>query len=106
MADVDFVDVEPDSGNLSVAALAAKLEQAAAANRLPAVLVPVHFAGLPCDMAEIAALARRHSVAVIEDAAHAIGATYRGGPVGDGRFSDCAILSFHAVKTITTGEGG
>ena len=105
-ADVDFVDVELDSGNLSVAALAAKLEQAAAANRLPSVLVPVHFAGLPCDLAEIAALARRYGVAVIEDAAHAIGATYRGGPVGDGRFSDCTVLSFHAVKTVTTGEGG
>jgi len=105
-ADVDFVDVEPDSGNLSVATLAEKLEKAAAANRLPAVLVPVHFSGLPCDLAAIAALARAHGVAVIEDAAHALGATYRDGPVGDGRFSDCAVLSFHAVKIATTGEGG
>lgn len=105
-AEVDFVDVEPDSGNLSAAALAVRLERAAAANRLPAVLVPVHFAGLPCDMAEIAALAREHGVAVIEDAAHALGATYRNGPVGDGRFADCTVLSFHAVKIATTGEGG
>lgn len=105
-AEVDFVDVEADSGNLCVAALAAKLAAAAAANRLPAVLVPVHFAGLPCAMAEIAALARAHGVAVIEDAAHALGANYRGGPVGDGRFSDCTVLSFHAVKIATTGEGG
>ncbi len=105
-ADVDFVDIETDSGNLSVAALAAKLERAARDKRLPAAIVPVHFAGLPCDLAEIAALARAHGVAVIEDAAHALGATYRGGPIGDGRFSDCAVLSFHAVKTVTTGEGG
>ncbi|MFT3829182.1 MAG: UDP-4-amino-4,6-dideoxy-N-acetyl-beta-L-altrosamine transaminase [Opitutaceae bacterium] len=105
-AEVDFVDVEPDSGNLSVAALRDKFAHAARVKRLPAVLVPVHFAGLPCDMAEIAALAREHGVAVIEDAAHALGATYRGGPVGDGRFSDCTVLSFHAVKIATTGEGG
>ncbi|HLP01684.1 MAG TPA: UDP-4-amino-4,6-dideoxy-N-acetyl-beta-L-altrosamine transaminase [Opitutaceae bacterium] len=105
-AEVDFVDVELDSGNLSVAALREKFAHAARANRLPAVLVPVHFAGLPCDMAEIAAVAREHGVAVIEDAAHALGATYRGAPVGDGRFSDCTVLSFHAVKIATTGEGG
>ncbi len=105
-AEVDFVDVDPDSGNLSVDALAQKLEQAAQANRLPAVLVPVHFAGLPCDLAEIAALAREYGVAVVEDAAHALGATYGGTPVGDGRFSDCTVLSFHAVKIATTGEGG
>jgi UDP-4-amino-4,6-dideoxy-N-acetyl-beta-L-altrosamine transaminase len=105
-ADVDFVDVEADSGNMAVDALAVKLERAARANRMPTVLVPVHFAGLPCDMAEIAELARAHGVAVVEDAAHALGATYRGGPVGDGRFSECTVLSFHAVKIATTGEGG
>lgn len=105
-AEVDFVDVEPDSGNSSVDALARKLEQAAQANRLPAVLVPVHFAGLPCDLAEISALAREYGVAVVEDAAHALGATYGAAPVGDGRFSDCTVLSFHAVKIATTGEGG
>jgi len=105
-AAVDFVDVEPDSGNLSADAFAAKLEWAMRKGCLPDVVVPVHFSGLPCDMEAIAALARRHGVAVIEDAAHALGATYRGGPVGDGRFSDCAVLSFHAVKIATTGEGG
>lgn len=105
-AGVDFVDVEADSGNLAVAALREKFARAQREGCLPAALVPVHFAGLPCDMAEIAALAHEHGVAVIEDAAHALGATYRGGPVGDGRFSDCAVLSFHAVKIATTGEGG
>jgi UDP-4-amino-4,6-dideoxy-N-acetyl-beta-L-altrosamine transaminase len=105
-AEVDFVDVEPDSGNISVAALAEKLERAAREKRLPAILVPVAFSGLPCDLAEISALARKHGIAVVEDAAHALGATYRGGPIGDGRFSDCTVLSFHAVKIATTGEGG
>jgi UDP-4-amino-4,6-dideoxy-N-acetyl-beta-L-altrosamine transaminase len=105
-AGIDFVDVEADTGNLSVAALEEKLAAAKRAGRLPAALVPVHFAGLPCDLAEIAGLARSHGVAVVEDAAHALGATYRGGAIGDGRFSDCTVFSFHAVKTITTGEGG
>ncbi len=105
-AGVDFVDVEPESGNLSVAALAEKLEAARRENRLPAVIVPVDFAGLPCDLAEIATLARQHGVAVVSDAAHSLGAMYRGGPVGDGRFADCTVLSFHAVKIATTGEGG
>jgi len=105
-AAVDFVDIEPDSGLVSVAALRAKLVAAKRNNRLPAVLVPVDFAGLPSDLAEIAALARDYGVAVIEDAAHSLGATYRGGPVGDGRFADCTVLSFHAVKIATTGEGG
>lgn len=105
-AAVDFVDIEPDSGNLSVAALGEKLAAAKRTGRLPAALVPVDFAGLPCELAEIAALAREHGVAVIADAAHSLGATYRGGPVGDGRFADCTVLSFHAVKIATTGEGG
>ena len=105
-AAVDFVDVEPDSGNLSADVFAVKLERAACEGHLPAVVVPVHFSGLPCDMEAIGALARRHGVAVIEDAAHALGSTYHARPVGDCRFSDCTVLSFHAVKTITTGEGG
>ncbi len=105
-ADVGFVDVEADSGNLSVAALAEKLELAASCARLPSVLVPVHFAGLSCDLAEIAGLARDHGIAIVEDAAHALGASYRGEPVGNCRYSDCAVLSFHAIKIATTGEGG
>jgi UDP-4-amino-4,6-dideoxy-N-acetyl-beta-L-altrosamine transaminase len=105
-AEVDFVDVEPDSGNLSASALKEKLERAERENRLPTVLIPVHFAGLPCEMEGIASLAKQYGVAVIEDAAHALGATYAGHPVGDGRFSDCTVFSFHAVKIATTGEGG
>jgi len=105
-ADVDFVDIEADSGNLSVAALEAKLEHAAREERLPHVVVPVHFAGLPCDLAGIGRLAQRYGFQVVEDAAHALGATIAGEPVGSGRFSVFTVLSFHAVKIATTGEGG
>lgn len=105
-ADVDFVDIDPQTFNISVAALADKLSRAAAAGRLPKVLIPVHFAGLPCDMEEIGALARQYGIRVIEDASHAIGSTYQGRPVGNCAHSDITVFSFHPVKIITTGEGG
>ncbi len=105
-ATVDFVDIDPDSYCMSVPALAAKLEKAKAAGTLPKVLIPVHFAGQSADMAEIGALARAHGVKVIEDASHAIGATYRNQPVGNCAHSDIAVFSFHPVKIITTAEGG
>lgn len=105
-ASVDFVDIDPDTYVMSVPALEAKLTQAKAAGRLPKVLVPVHLCGQSCDMEAIGALARAHGVRVIEDASHAIGATYQGRPVGDCRFSDICIFSFHPVKIITTAEGG
>ena len=105
-AQADFVDVDRRTGNLSVEALARKLEAAAAANALPKVLVPVHLAGQSCDMAAIGALAQRHGVRVIEDASHAIGGTHCGEPIGNCRHSDITVFSFHPVKIITTGEGG
>lgn len=105
-ADVDFVDVDPRSYNLSVEQLAFRLERAAREGRRPSVVVPVAFAGQPCEMARIHALSREHGFAVMEDASHALGARYQGGRVGDGRFSDLTIFSFHPVKIITTGEGG
>ncbi|WP_349291396.1 UDP-4-amino-4,6-dideoxy-N-acetyl-beta-L-altrosamine transaminase [Caenimonas sedimenti] len=106
-ADVEFLDIDPRTLNVSVPELAAKLEAASAAGRLPKVLIPVHFAGLPCDMAEIAGLARRHGVAVVEDASHAVGARYGdGSPVGSGHHSDITVFSFHPVKIMTTAEGG
>lgn len=105
-ADVDFVDIDPATLNMSTAALAEKLAAAARQNRLPKVLIPVHFSGQSCDMAEIANLAREYGFRVIEDASHAVGASYQGEPVGNGRFSDITIFSFHPVKIITTGEGG
>lgn len=105
-AEVDFVDIDPATRNLSVPALEAKLADAARTGRLPKVLVPVHFAGRSCAMAAIGALARRHGVRVVEDACHALGGRDHGDPVGACRHSDAAVFSFHPVKSITTGEGG
>lgn len=105
-ADVDFVDIDPDTYNLSVPALAARLADARRDGRLPKIVVPVHFAGQPCDMAGIRALADDYGFAIIEDASHAVGARYRGKPVGGCDYSDITVFSFHPVKIITTGEGG
>ncbi|HJV67913.1 UDP-4-amino-4,6-dideoxy-N-acetyl-beta-L-altrosamine transaminase [Ideonella sp.] len=105
-ADVDFVDVEPTTGNMSAAALEAKLVDAERAGRLPKIVVPVHFAGLSCDMAAIHALGQRYGFRIIEDASHAVGGRYRDEPVGNCRHSDITVLSFHPVKIVTTAEGG
>jgi UDP-4-amino-4,6-dideoxy-N-acetyl-beta-L-altrosamine transaminase len=105
-AEVDFVDIDPATFNLSVEALGLKLEVAERAGKLPKIVVPVHFGGLPCDMAAIGDLARRYGFFVIEDASHAIGAKYRDMPVGSCKYSDITVFSFHPVKIITTGEGG
>jgi len=105
-AAVDFVDIEPATGLMSVEALSAKLEQAESEGTLPKVVVPVHLAGCSCDMAAIGALAERHHFAVLEDASHAIGGRYQGEPVGNCRHSAITVFSFHPVKIITTGEGG
>jgi UDP-4-amino-4,6-dideoxy-N-acetyl-beta-L-altrosamine transaminase len=105
-ADVDFVDIDPNSGLMSVAALASKLELAARDGTLPKVIVPVHLCGTSCDMEAIAAAADRYGVAVLEDASHAIGGTYRGQAVGCCQHSAICVFSFHPVKIITTGEGG
>ncbi|MBM5802411.1 MAG: UDP-4-amino-4,6-dideoxy-N-acetyl-beta-L-altrosamine transaminase, partial [Cyanobacteria bacterium K_DeepCast_35m_m2_023] len=105
-AEVDFVDIDPDTGLMSVAALAAKLKQAECNGTLPKVVVPVHLAGSSCDLAAIAAMAERYGFAVLEDASHAIGGQFHGEPVGNCRYSDITVFSFHPVKIITTGEGG
>lgn len=104
--DVDFVDIDPGSANLSVDALARKLETAERDGRLPSVVLPVHYAGQACDMAAIAALADRYGFTVIEDAAHAIGGCYRDHPIGSCRYAAMTVFSFHPVKIITAGEGG
>lgn len=105
-AQVDFVDIEPDTYNMSVSALADKLAQARLGGKLPKVVIPVHFAGQSCDMQGIAALGREYGFRIIEDASHAVGADYLDGKVGNGRFSDLTVFSFHPVKILTTGEGG
>ena len=101
-ATVDFVDIDPASANLSVPALRAKLE----GGGRPAVVVAVHMCGLPCDMAEIAELAREFDFRVIEDASHAPGSRYGDLRIGACEHSDIAVFSFHPVKIVTTGEGG
>ena len=105
-AEVNFVDIDPATGLMSVAALEAKLEQAERDGTLPKVVVPVHLTGSSCDMAAIAALADRYGFAVLEDASHAIGGGYQGEPVGNCRYSAITVFSFHPVKIITTAEGG
>lgn len=105
-ADVDFVDIDPLTRNMSADALAAKLTRAAERGRMPKIVVPVHFSGEPCDMAAIGTVARRYGVKVIEDASHAVGARYRDSRIGDARHSDIVVFSFHPVKIVTTAEGG
>jgi UDP-4-amino-4,6-dideoxy-N-acetyl-beta-L-altrosamine transaminase len=105
-ADVDFVDIDERTYNISVAALTRKLEAAQKAKRLPKVVIPVHLCGQPCDMAAIRALGERYGFRIIEDASHALGAGYRKEPIGGCRYSDITVLSFHPVKIITSGEGG
>lgn len=105
-AQVDFVDIDPHTYNLCPQALAHKLEQAEREGCLPKVVVPVHLCGQPCDMQAIHALAQRYGFKVIEDASHAIGGKYRGEFIGNCRYSDITVFSFHPVKIITTAEGG
>jgi UDP-4-amino-4,6-dideoxy-N-acetyl-beta-L-altrosamine transaminase len=105
-ADVDFVDIDPRTYCLSAERLAEKLSQAAAAGRLPKVVVPVHLAGQSCDMAAIHRLGERYGFRIVEDASHAVGGRYAGAPVGRGVYSDITVFSFHPVKIVTTAEGG
>jgi UDP-4-amino-4,6-dideoxy-N-acetyl-beta-L-altrosamine transaminase len=105
-AEVDFVDIDARTYNISLEKLAEKIDAAKSRGKLPALLAPVHLAGQSCQMEEIAAIARSEGIAIVEDAAHAIGGTYQKRPVGCCDWSDAAVLSFHAVKIMTTGEGG
>jgi UDP-4-amino-4,6-dideoxy-N-acetyl-beta-L-altrosamine transaminase len=105
-AEVDFVDIDPVTHNMSVAALARKLAGAKATGKLPKVVVAVHFSGLSCDMQAIFALSREYGFHLIEDASHAVGGRYQGRPIGCCQYSDISVFSFHPVKIITTAEGG
>jgi len=105
-ANIDFVDIDPLTLNMSINALAEKLQLADAENRLPKIVIPVHFTGEPCDMAAIHALSQQYGFKVIEDASHAIGGKYHKQPIGNCEFSDITVFSFHPVKIITTAEGG
>ncbi len=105
-AGIDFVDIDPETCNMSLDKLETKLEAAEREGKLPKIVIPVHFAGQSCEMEKIAALSGKYGFKVIEDASHAIGGSYRGEPIGSCRHSDITIFSFHPVKIVTTGEGG
>ena len=105
-ANVDFVDIDPCTYNMSVKALTHKLELAQRNGKLPKIVVPVHFAGQSCDMEAIYALSKRYGFRIIEDASHAIGGKFLSKPVGICLYSDITVFSFHPVKIITSGEGG
>ena len=105
-ADVDFVDIDADTFNMSADALGDKLVQARKESRLPKIIMPVHMCGLSSDMAAIGALAEEFGVSVVEDASHAIGGKFGNQPVGACQHSDIAVFSFHPVKIVTTAEGG
>ncbi len=105
-ADVDFIDINPDTYNMDIDALASKLAVARESGKLPKVVIPVHMCGQSCDMEVIHDLGQKYGFRIIEDAAHALGSTYHDNYVGSCRYSDITIFSFHPVKIITTSEGG
>jgi UDP-4-amino-4,6-dideoxy-N-acetyl-beta-L-altrosamine transaminase len=105
-AEVDFVDIDPMTYNMSVSALESKLEKAERQGKLPKVVVPVHLCGQPCDMIAIHALSQKYGFKIVEDASHAIGGKYQNEFIGNCQYSDATVFSFHPVKIITTAEGG
>ena len=105
-ANVDFVDIDPKTYNISIEALTKKLQEAEKLGVLPKIVIPVHYAGQPCDMAAIYKLSKKYGFKIIEDASHAIGASYSKNKVGSCKHSDITVFSFHAVKIITSAEGG
>tara|TARA_B110001452_G_C15236833_1_gene428243 strand:+ start:1068 stop:2228 length:1161 start_codon:yes stop_codon:yes gene_type:complete len=105
-ASVDFIDIDPNSYNICIESLANKLEHAASSGNLPKVLIPVHLSGQSCDMKSIHILSKKYGFTILEDASHAIGGKYEDDPIGNCKYSDIAVFSFHPVKIITSGEGG
>ena len=105
-AKIDFVDIDPQTSNLSVTLLKQKLSSAKKTGKLPKIVIPVHLSGEPCDMFAIKKLSDEYGFKIIEDASHAIGGQYHGEPIGSCRHSDITVFSFHPVKIITSGEGG
>ena len=105
-AKVDFVDIDPRTYNLCAKQLEEKLIAAQKVGKLPKIVIPVHFSGQSCDMQAIHELAKKYGFYIIEDASHAIGGKYKGEPIGNCRYSDITIFSFHPVKIVTSAEGG
>tara|TARA_B100000780_G_scaffold279064_1_gene255314 strand:+ start:8236 stop:9378 length:1143 start_codon:yes stop_codon:yes gene_type:complete len=105
-AKVELVDIDPDTLNISIEKLEKKLIQARDNNKLPKIIIPVHLGGNPCEMKNLKKLSKKYKFKIIEDASHAIGASYNGSLIGSCSYSDACVFSFHPVKIITTGEGG
>ena len=105
-AKIDLVDINSETYNLDVNSLSKKLKIARKKKKLPKVVIPVHFAGLPCEMKEIYKLSKKYKFKIVEDASHAVGAKYYGSKIGSCKYSDITIFSFHPVKIMTTAEGG
>lgn len=105
-AQVDFIDIDKKTYNISIPELERKLAQAKIDNKIPKIIVAVHFAGQSCDMKKLDSLRKEYGFKIIEDASHAIGGKYTDNPVGSCIYSDVAVFSFHPVKIITTAEGG
>lgn len=105
-ANIDFVDIDPNTHNISIDLLSDKLDFASKVGQLPKVVIPVHIGGEPCDMRRIKELSDQYGFKIIEDASHAIGGEYAHKPIGSNLYSDITIFSFHPVKIITSGEGG
>ena len=105
-AKVDFIDIDLENYNISIEKLEKKLIQAKKKNKLPKILIPVHFAGHPCDMKKIFKLSQKYKFKIIEDASHALGSSDKNVKVGSCKYSNFTVFSFQAVKVITTGEGG
>ncbi len=105
-AEVEFVDIDQQTYNLSTKELESKLIIAKQKNKLPKIVIPVHFAGQSCDMKKIYSLSQEYGFYIIEDASHAIGGKYLDKYIGSCQYSDITVFSFHPVKIITTAEGG
>jgi UDP-4-amino-4,6-dideoxy-N-acetyl-beta-L-altrosamine transaminase len=104
-ANVDFVDIDPVTRNMSLQKLEERLARAERTQSLPDLLIPVDFAGMSCDLREMRRFADRYGFRILEDASHATGASYLGKPTGS-QWADATVFSFHAVKIVTTAEGG
>lgn len=103
---IDFLDVNLDTFNIDIDLLKKKLETAKIKKKIPKAIVIVHLGGNPCDLEQIYKLSKKYGFKIIEDASHALGASYKNSKIGDCKYSDMCIFSFHAIKMITTGEGG
>jgi UDP-4-amino-4,6-dideoxy-N-acetyl-beta-L-altrosamine transaminase len=105
-AKVDFVDIDPHTSNMSIYLLEEKLRASQKLGTLPKIVIPVHLAGEPCDMAAVKKLSEEYGFKIIEDASHAIGGRFGNKPIGSCEYSDITVFSFHPVKIVTSGEGG